>query len=177
MKIESLLRVRQIIREHADQLEANRAFLQSIMHVPAQPGDLYCLFPLLDHLPVRLRQQVQNNLVSYLILSTHPDDESLFFVVPVDQVTFLVGVADVEIRNGIARCGYGLWLSRSHFTGQHRCAVSDPADLKKCRQKMADLARGQVKSTEEAEAVECDPEYQHHCANLDLLVDALNQSV
>ena len=97
------------------------------------------------------------------LLGQHPDDENLFFAVPVDDHP-LVGLCDAAEAAGpwVARCGYGLWIHRDDVTWPAAHKMTD-AFLAAVRRRVGQMVRGRL-GVERLD--EDDPAYERHCRRL-----------
>lgn len=106
--------------------------------------------------------------LSWLVVNFHPDDKSLALVVPTDDAPFF-GVCDVKGEPPrIARTGFSEWTSVQSLPIANRVDYGLTDWAKACRVVLAGLARGKPpQSTPEQEACEADPNYEHHCADIE----------
>ncbi len=119
---------------------------------PTEPGDLYVFPP------------GGAAALEWLVVRPHPDDAGLLFVVPVDDYP-RAGTPDVALaaevagRPRAARCGQGLWIAADRFEERHRAGRLADEALRLVRQKLADLARGRITSSDEQRAADDDSDY------------------
>lgn len=145
---------------------------------PAQEQDLF---------PVGPPSVPEDSFIWLALITKHPDNkgdclfpdpEDCFFAIPVDCFDCVCGGSDVigESRHFgklVARCGYGIWLTRKDidkivrgdFTQIGRSELGDDFH-RACRKKVADLARGRIQETES----DFDPEYHDH---MDIIARAI----
>lgn len=87
------------------------------------------------------------NFFAFLVLQTHPDDDSMIFCVLVDYWEDWVGSLDVRIKahgqecDYVARCNYGFWVHRDKVD-QKRIHVADTWELVACRDKIIGMIDG-----------------------------------
>jgi hypothetical protein len=106
----------------------------------------------------------EEEMLEWLIVRAHPDDPSLFLIVPLGDFP-LSGTADVKVRHVFpdkALCGLSTWVHGKVFERGHQVGSMDDegVEMRLVRNFLASLARGRVEHTPEGVAAEADPEYQ-----------------
>lgn len=110
--------------------------------------------------------------IAWVVLGQHPDDKSLWSVVPYDD-HFLVGNYDIQTNEvGVLRCGYSWWASETMLN--HRIGFVKQEVVQEARTIIANLARGKT-ALVDREEVECDPTYREWCDELAKAVEELTQ--
>ncbi len=148
----ALTRWERLQQAHADAVtrqEEKRLRLASAESRGPEIGDEYLVTPLESGMAL-----------TWLIAAVHPEDKGLFLAVPVDDVTCLRGMCDVEVVGDVARCGFSLWLPIAAFPTSNRVEAGLLDLARTVRKTLADMVRGQLSYTEEQEAEETNPDYQ-----------------
>jgi len=131
--------------------QARQAELTAAPGRAAAPGDVYLGVPPDEH------------VLAWAVVSDHPADSELVYVVPADGHP-LAGLADVAVRDPAGeplylRCGRGLWVRRADLAPNRRCRVLGPHHLRRARLKIRQIATGPLDGPTAAWQDEADPAY------------------
>jgi hypothetical protein len=98
--------------------------------------------------------------LEWLYTRAHPDEQTLFLIVPVDRFT-LAGGGDLRLSGGrTARCGESHWLPADTLGPKVDSITQD--ELKLVRRKVSNLAHGRLPVGPCDD--DNDPEYEAHMA-------------
>ena len=115
-------------------------------------------------------------------LFRHPDESTLWYVVPADQNPS-VGTADVEVRRSdqsgpmTLRCGRGTWVPDDAFDLDKRIGQITTADVELARDKLSRIVRGGLTPSHEQQELDWDPDYQRWLDEVTRAVEKLETSL
>lgn len=101
--------------------------------------------------------------LDWVVVSDHPNDAELVFVVPADGHP-LSGLADVAVRDAgseplYLRCGRGLWVRRADLPPERRYRALGPHHLRRAQEKVRQIAAGPLGGASSAWEDEANPDY------------------
>lgn len=158
---ERLARVRAALARY-DVIEAARQLNEG---GPVAPGRIYYV-----------RGLPENVYLVFAVVSAHPDntgdvlrpaDDDVFFVVPCDDNTTVLGLMDVAswkecnryyFGDLVARCGQGFWTTRAFFERTRYMGQLEVDHEKRIRKVLASAARGTLHGGQRHD--EANPDYE-----------------
>jgi hypothetical protein len=157
-----------IEKAHKDMQAAHKAWEETQARLAEdtsgpKPGDMYFAKP--GSYPIPHDDECDVDLdVWWVVVLNHPDDETLAYVIPYDDIGYPRGDSyDVELGAGIVlRVGAGTWIEKSRFASVcQRVSYLAPETVRQAREALSRLATGgppirtEMNTAAEARAMEC----------------------
>jgi len=110
-------------------------------------------------------------------------DNDLFYCVPADDRTDLVGSADVTVPEDAdfgpmtLRCGLGIWLNKTQLSTQKRSGTIPTETVKRANKILSKIVTSSLEGTSLQKETDCDPDYEFLMRDIFSAVEGVRSSL